>query len=313
MYLNENIRKIAKIFIVVFLCSEMQSSVTQNSTYEDRILYYSPDLNSTEASFRTAQHHASIRLKEHDQPFGDGHICSGVVIAPSVVLTTAQCIYNYNKNKPYHPSELKVVLASMTRYQRQEQTLIYGVTHTYQPKTFNALKLHDNVAALMLDRDIPKINEYVKPITLPQTKLYNTNWYEKQNGGQFQVTTWLKTNDGLILNNLMLLNVSKLNDGTCEQYYGKTIYTNGMLCFNTNESLNKDFGSPVFVDNKLVGLRSFAAHHLAPAIYTDISHHAKWIQEVIGDGSNQNSSLWGSLVFLLLTFITLKRSKFIKI
>lgn len=110
----------------------------------------------------------------------------------------------------------------------------------------------------------------------------------------------------------MLLNVSQLNDNTCEKYYGKSLYSTGMLCFNTKESLNKDFGSPVFVNNKLVGLRSFAANHLAPAIYTDISHHAKWIREVVGDGSNQNSSIWGSLGFLMLTLLALKRTKFIK-
>lgn len=83
----------------------------------------------------------------------------------------------------------------MTRYQKQEQALIFGVTHSYQPPTFNASKLQDNVAILMLERDIPKINDYVKPITLPQSKVYNTNWYDKQNGGEFKVTTWLKTNE----------------------------------------------------------------------------------------------------------------------
>lgn len=111
----------------------------------------------------------------------------------------------------------------------------------------------------------------------------------------------------------MLLNASKASDDTCLQYYGKTIYTTGMLCVNTNESLNEDFGSPLFVDNKLVGLRSFASNQLSPTIYTDVSHHAKWIREVIGDGSNQNSSVWGTMGFLLLTFVALKRTKCMKL
>ncbi|KAI8128173.1 Salivary plasminogen activator alpha 1 [Lucilia cuprina] len=313
MYSNEDMKKIAKIFIVIFLCSEMQPSVTQNNSYEQRVLYYSSHVNTTQASFSNAQHHASIRLKDHDQNFGNGHICSGVVIGPSVVLTTAQCVYNYNKNKPYHPSELKVVLASLSRYQLQEQTLIYSVTHSYQPKTFDTLRLRDNVAILMLERDIPEMNEYVQAITLPQAKVYNTNWYDKQNGGQFKVTTWLKTHEDLHLNHLMLLNASQVSDETCLQYYGKTLFTTGMLCINTNESLQEDFGSPLFVDNKLVGLRSLASGHLSPAIYTDVSHHAKWISEIIGDGTNQNSSIWGSMGFLLLTYVALKRSKFMKL
>lgn len=102
---------------------------------------------------------------------------------------------SYNKNKPYHPSELKIVLASISRYQRQKQTLIFSVTHSYQPHTFDALSLRDNMAILMLEQDIPQMNEYVKPITLTQTQMYNTNWYDKQNGGKFKVTTWLKTKE----------------------------------------------------------------------------------------------------------------------
>lgn len=70
-----------------------------------------------------------------------------------------------------------------------ETTLVYSVTHSYQPKTFNALKLHDNLAVLMLDSDIPIMNEFVQPIAP-----INANWYDKPNKENFKVTSWLKTN-----------------------------------------------------------------------------------------------------------------------
>lgn len=99
---------------------------------------------------------------------------------------------SYNDNKPYHPSELKVVLGSMQRYQRHEQTLIYSVTHSYQAPMFDAEKLRDNLAILMLESDVPVMSEHIEPITL---QTYNTNWYDKASHEQFKVTTWLKTQD----------------------------------------------------------------------------------------------------------------------
>lgn len=111
----------------------------------------------------------------------------------------------------------------------------------------------------------------------------------------------------------MLLNASRFSDDICSNYYGNSVYTTGMLCVNTEESFHEDNGSPLFVDNKLVGLRSFASSHLSPAIYIDVFHHVSWIRDVIGDGTNQNGSFWGTLGFLLLTLIALKRTKFMKL
>lgn len=110
----------------------------------------------------------------------------------------------------------------------------------------------------------------------------------------------------------MLLNASHVSGETCSQYYGEAVFNTGMLCIVSLESLSEDFGSPLFIENKLVGLRSFASGHLAPAIYTDVSHHENWIRSVVGDGSNQNSSVWGTIGLLLLTYVALSRTKFMK-
>uniref|UniRef100_A0A1L8EG25 Putative chymotrypsin-1 n=1 Tax=Haematobia irritans TaxID=7368 RepID=A0A1L8EG25_HAEIR len=310
MYSQEDLRKIFKIILVVMLCCEMQPSETQLDSYADRILYYRNDLNGTEASINNTKYHASIRLKEKDQQYGVGHMCSGALIAPSVVLTTASCVYNYDDNKPYHPSELKVVLGSMTRYQQHEQTLIYSVTHSYQPATFDAEKLRDNLAILMLERDIPEMSEHIKPITLQP---HNTNWYDNKSDKKYKVTTWLKTQEGLFLNPLMFLDATQVDDKECKQQYGP-IYGPGMFCMKTSvPMLLSDEGSPLFVDNKLLGLMSFNMGTDSTSVYTDISYHSKWIQEKIGNGHNQNSSAWGMLGFLALTWIALKRSKYFKL
>lgn len=109
----------------------------------------------------------------------------------------------------------------------------------------------------------------------------------------------------------MFLDASKVSDKECQQHYGP-LYGSGMLCMTTSESLLQDSGSPLFVDNKLLGLMSYRSGSEVPAVYTDVAYHAKWIQEKIGNGHNQNSSVWGMLGFLALTWIALKRSKYFK-
>ncbi|XP_073829375.1 trypsin [Musca autumnalis] len=309
MYNHEDMKKFFKLAIVLLLCSEMQPSDTQLDTYEDRILYYRSDHNATVATLDSSKYHASIRLKEKDGRYGAGHICSGALIAPSVVLTAASCVYNYEDNKPYHPSELKVVLGSVARYQRHEQTLIFSVTHSYQAQTFDAIKLRDNLAILMLERDVPEASATIKPITLSP---YNTNWYSKETDKAHKVTTWMQTQDGLYLNSLMFLNAKKMRNEECMQQYG-AVFGPGMLCMTTEEStMLQDIGSPLFVENKLIGLMSLSNGQKSPAIYTDVAYHGKWIREVIGDGHNKNSAVWGMLGFLALTWLALKRSKYFK-
>lgn len=46
------------------------------------------------SSVPAAPYQASIRLLDQELDyFGKGHICSGALVAPSVVLTVAQCVY----------------------------------------------------------------------------------------------------------------------------------------------------------------------------------------------------------------------------
>ncbi|XP_061396175.1 chymotrypsin-2-like, partial [Musca vetustissima] len=298
MYNHEDMKKFFKLAIILLLCSEMQPSDTQLDTYENRILYYRADHNATVATLDSSKYHASIRLKQKDGRYGAGHICSGALIAPSVVLTAASCVYNYDTNKPYHPSELKVVLGSVSRYQRHEQTLIYSVTHNYQSPGFDAIKLRDNLAILMLENDVPEMNANIKPITL---QTYNTNWYSSNADMKFKVTSWLETQEGLFLNPLMFLDASRMENEECLKQYGP-VYGPGMLCMRTMEStMQHDIGSPLFLDNKLIGLMSFNNGLKNPAIFTDVSYHGKWIREVIGDGHHKNSAIWGMLGFLALT------------
>ncbi|XP_011185224.2 hypodermin-B [Zeugodacus cucurbitae] len=326
MHRSESLNKLMKIFILAFLCNEMHSSLTQSNAAEHPFDAYPSSLNGSEATLEHAYYQASIRLAIEDYMFGEGHICGGAVIAPSVVLTVAHCIHNYRTQTSRHPAELKVVMGTLNRYQRDEHTLVYGVTHVHRPRTFNAHSLHDDIAIIMLERDIPPAHPTVKPITLSLTALRNVKVSEtmaddavKQH--KLVVTSWLVTKEHLPYTQLMSFNATQLSGQQCADKYGQ-IYGPDMVCVGylgsqaQETACQQDAGAPLVENNQLLALNGKQSvdckSNADPVTFVDVSHHANWILEKIGDGKNCNSSIWGMLAFLIFTIWTARRTKYFK-
>ncbi|XP_017479219.1 PREDICTED: vitellin-degrading protease [Rhagoletis zephyria] len=324
MHRAESSQQLVKIFILAFLCSEMHSSFTQSNAAEQPFNNYASSINGSEASLEHARYQASIRLALEDYIFGEGHICGGAVIAPSVVLTVGQCVHNYRTQTSRHPAELKVVMGTLNRYQRTEHTLVYGVTHVHQPKTFSARTLRDNIAIIMLERDIPPAHPTVKPIALSSKTFRSgeapemlSDSVERQT---FEVTSWFATEQRVPYTQLMSLNASQLSDEQCVEKYGP-LYGPDTVCIGykygqQEAACEQDAGSPLIHNNQLLALTSTQSVDCKkisqPVVFVDVAHHAKWILEQIGDGTNCNSSVWGTLAFLLFTIWTAKRAKWHK-
>ncbi|XP_053948765.1 vitellin-degrading protease [Anastrepha ludens] len=324
MHRTESLQSLAKIFILAFLCSEMHSSFTQSNAAEHPFNNYPSSINGSETLLEHARHQASIRLAIQDYIFGEGHICGGAIIAPSVVLIVAQCVHNYQTQTARHPAELKVVMGTLNRYQRDEHTLVYGVTHVHQPKTFNARTLRDNIAIIMLERDIPPAHPTVQPASLSwktfRSGEVGENLSDAMKQQTYEVTSWFATEKQIPYTQLMSLNATQLSDAPCVAKFG-SLYGPDMVCMGYQHPLQEaaceqDAGAPLVHNNQLLALTSIQSvdckQSLQPTAFVDVAHHSKWISEQIGDGTNCNSSIWGTLAFLIFTIWTARRTKWVK-
>ncbi|ALC48340.1 CG6067 [Drosophila busckii] len=291
---NEHFKRVVKILIFAFLCTEMQTTYTHRELLQQRGIGRSQMSAGDKCVSIHPSYQASIRLLTEEQDyFGKGHICSGALVAPSVVLTVAQCLYNSAKRSYYHPAELRVALGNSQRFAPSAQGLVYGVTHIYQSPKQRSL------AILMLEQDVPSAETQtrIQPIALPLANAV---------AAQQPSDTWLVSSWGTAgyeqqqqqLHDLLNLPV---NQTQCEQPQ--------QLCVLYAEQVQQsqlalDTGATLTAENSLLGLRSESQ-----STFVDVASHVDWIQECIGDGTNQNSSIWGMLGLLVFTVYVLKCSR----
>ncbi|XP_062139584.1 serine protease 30 [Drosophila sulfurigaster albostrigata] len=292
---NEHLKKVMKILIFAFLCTEMRTSYTHRDGTRKQRGIESPNGNRRQSR---APFQASIRLRSLEVDYyGKGHICSGALVASSVVLTMGNCLYNNASKSFYHPAELLVQLGSRQRFAPTAQSQVYGVTHVYHPPKSLSL------AILMLDQDVPADQSDIQPIALASTAPL---------GSQLLLSSWGLTtgdehhdhdhddHDHRELHEM--LNVAV--DCNIKQYCKPSYETKKYLSYQL------DAGAPlVGKDNRLLGLFSSTLSTDSSWTFVDVASHVDWIQSKIGDGSTQNSSWWGILGLLVFTGYVIKCSR----
>lgn len=84
------------------------------------------------------------------QKFGDGHICSGSLISPFTILTSASCLLKSDDSGDFYgASELRVVLGSQTRTVEDEKgSYMTGVTQVQTHGRFHKRTYLNNIAVL---------------------------------------------------------------------------------------------------------------------------------------------------------------------
>ncbi|XP_022227410.1 uncharacterized protein LOC111077442 [Drosophila obscura] len=307
MQLNEHYRKIMKILIFAFLCTEMQTTFTHRDlAAKQRSIGLAPTGGDLTALGRSAgaacstvaSYQASIRLLAHERDyFGKGHICSGALVAPSVVLTVSSCLYSHSRRSHYHPSELRVMLGNPQRFAPNELGLILGVTHVHQPPKELAL------AILMLERDVPVDHPQIQPLLLPNPDRPSSSLRDQT----LQISTWGYDGHSRELHDLLTLNATKTFCQTSQpppQSQPQIICVEAEGLSSTGGKLFMDAGATLTERNQLLGLRSADGGG-----FVEVASHVEWILTQIGDGTNQNSSFWGVLLFLSFTGYVLTVSR----
>lgn len=112
-----------------------------------------------------AAYQVSIRLKANDGTFGNGYICSGVLIDRRNVLTSAQCVHD-SGGKVLPPESFTLVFGTLYRTKAPSQLLSRHVRKIYLNENVNVIQKSNDIAILRLDQEIEETRTDIKAVEL---------------------------------------------------------------------------------------------------------------------------------------------------
>ncbi|XP_055914477.1 trypsin-1-like [Eupeodes corollae] len=241
-------------------------------------------INGTVAIADNTHHQVSIRMKDIEYSFGEGHVCGGSLIAPNVVLTAAHCFYD-DWIKGFFSYEIYfVVMGTLDRFEETKNTVSIDVAEIIY-NDFNRPTFERDIALLVLKENFPLSNPLIDLIPLNKDIL--------PVGTVCQVTGWGTTENGDMSKALMTVDVPVVDSEICSENYGEGAIFDAMICAGYMEggkdACQGDSGGPMVYNGKLAGIVSFGdgcGSPGFPGVYTSVSHYVDWIEEKLANISS---------------------------
>lgn len=233
----------------------------------------------------------------------------------------SETLFSSKKTKRFRKaSDYQVVMGTLNRYQKTNETLVYKVSKISVPDSYRSDDFKDDIAVMFIKGSVSEKYRYIAPIAM--------NFDELKKGTMCSVTGWGSLREAVSLQNcprtkiklglqgdlpslLQTVNVPIFDTKTCNITYKITGgLAMGQFCAGYIEggkdSCQGDSGGPLVCNGLLAGVVSYGngcASLGFPGVYSNVTFYKGWIDEQNG-GNILRISLMATFLSLILVSIS---------